>query len=275
MQMPLQAMLLNRLRALSQTRSLQRQKAHFTFSPKEKSIETTSLLKDNQSSSIPAKAMSKRDLNKKTFFNKLHQKKDSTPWNFNAVLSWLGWSKPNFTAHYRKENRTRYTQEELLEKLEQLGNLSYGKEYSLQENYQHELEYGDKDQAQAWLFGARYKEAMRHIQTVAEIELMYEAIVMWFRLQAQAGLLVTPEQVRVELNKLAAKESEIINAYDTQSMAVLHKYLSDMKNDLYNEFRQWFDARFANLKQVKQPVAVSNQEAVAGGRVNVTRKKQQ
>lgn len=133
--------------------------------------------------------------------------------------------------------RSILTQEELLKELQQLAALDAGQEYSLQQEYQYEVNNDGELQAQAWRFGRYYQEAIRNATTIAEIEMLHQAAIMWLRLQMESGLPVTIDKIKAEAARIAPKENEIVNEYDAASIPILKKYLADMKNDIYNELR--------------------------------------
>src|SRR5438477_4168397 len=179
------------------------------------------------------------------------------------VIDFTGWAasgkklfaqimgkKLSFNLVYQK-NPLRLTQsnkDELMIRLEKLANLSSFEKQLKQHDYEEDVRIGKKSaeallQAEAWLFGSTYRDAIPNAETIDDIALLYESASMWLRSRIESGLYDDVANLEIEYDRIDQQAEKIIAQYDEQSIPIAKQYLQDMRQDFKDRFSQWLDER--------------------------------
>ena len=137
------------------------------------------------------------------------------------------------------------SQDELLEQLDTLADLTLSQKTFVDESHKHEAESekGKKSQADAWLFGYVYREAIRKAINFDDIVLLYQSAFTWLHLRIQSGLKNTVADLDAEFNRIAQQETEALIVYDEKSIPVVKKYWQDLRDDLRSKFEKELEMR--------------------------------
>jgi len=150
-----------------------------------------------------------------------------------------------FTQVYQKNllDLKQSDKDKLLVRLEKLANLSISEKKTKQYEYEAEVSMGKEPQAEAWLFGSTYRDAIHDAETIDDLALLYEAATTWLRLRIESGLYDDVANLEIEFDRIDQQVEKIMDQYDEQSIPVAKQYVKDMRQDLKDKFVQWLDDR--------------------------------